>query len=55
MPSKIVMLVRSTDGTGETQAERKQGNQPSGPMGWHRINVTLREPDPTPTPVGTAG
>jgi DMSO/TMAO reductase YedYZ molybdopterin-dependent catalytic subunit len=50
MPSKIAVLVRSTDGTGALQIERKQGNSPAGPTGYHRIKVTLREPFPTPTP-----
>jgi hypothetical protein len=53
MPSKIAVLVRSTDGTGAVQIERKKGNQPSGATGYHRITVTLRKP--LPTPDGTAG
>ncbi|MDA0798616.1 MAG: molybdopterin-dependent oxidoreductase [Chloroflexi bacterium] len=55
MPSEPHIVVRATDGTGATQTEKKQGNQPSGPTGYHRVRVFIEEPSPTPTPVGTAG
>lgn len=55
MPSDPYILVRATDGTGATQTEKKQGNQPSGPTGYHRVHVFIEEPSPTPTPVGVAG
>jgi DMSO/TMAO reductase YedYZ molybdopterin-dependent catalytic subunit len=54
MPSDPYIIVRATDGDGVIQTERKQGNQPSGPTGYHRIRVFIEEPAPTPTPVGTA-
>jgi len=45
-------LVRATDGTGMRQTQRRKGNQPDGPDGYHEVSVSVQAPalDPTPTP-----
>ncbi|MBA3310689.1 MAG: hypothetical protein H0U28_11675 [Nocardioidaceae bacterium] len=35
------ITVRSTDGPGTLQAERRQPPHPAGATGWHRITVTV--------------
>ena len=46
------VLVRATDGTGMRQTQRRKGNQPDGPDGYHEVSVSVQAPalDPTPTP-----
>jgi hypothetical protein len=41
MPSDSHILVRATDGAGVTPTAQKQGNQPSGATGYHRVHVFI--------------
>ncbi|TGZ09231.1 molybdopterin-dependent oxidoreductase, partial [Streptomyces rhizosphaericola] len=40
-PGGHTLTVRATDGTGETQTERRTGTVPDGASGWHSVVVTV--------------
>jgi DMSO/TMAO reductase YedYZ molybdopterin-dependent catalytic subunit len=44
------VLVRATDGEGTVQIATRKQTFPSGAEAHHKIRVTVRKPEPTPTP-----
>ncbi|MFJ2024682.1 molybdopterin-dependent oxidoreductase [Streptomyces sp. NPDC087897] len=40
-PGSHTLTVRATDGTGETQTEKRTGTVPDGASGWHSVVVTV--------------